>query len=133
MELGLISTKSDYQIQFPYYIRRAIYFIDRYFLFKKPGRLLRELRSIKTKKKTIKEESLKPFLKNPNFNETEEKRILDIFFNNMLNLYTIGRICEAFQNLDRYIDLDYPKNFKLLKGCTDYLFKTRLDGYELLQ
>lgn len=125
-------TKSIYQIQFPYYIRRAVYFIERYFIVKKPGTLLRQLRSIKTKKGTLEESDLKSFLKNHNFKETKEKYWIDVFFKNMLDKYTIGAICEAFQNLDRYSDLDYPENFKLLEGHADYL-GTRPDGYELLQ
>lgn len=132
--------KSIYQIQFPFYIRRSVYFIDRYFIPVKPGKLFRKLRDIKTKKqrerldknRCIQESDLKPFLRNHNFKETKEKYWLDIFFNNMLTYFTVGRICEAFQNLDRYKDLDYPDNFKLLSGRCDYL-GTRPDGYELLQ
>jgi len=124
--------KSILQIQFPYYIRRAMYFINRYFRPIKPGSLFRELRAKRLKVGTLKEVHLKPYLKNHNFKETTEKYWLDYFFNNMLNLYGIGRICEALQNLDRYADLDYQDNFKLIKGYGDYL-GTRPDGYELLQ
>lgn len=124
-------SKSDNQIVFPYYICRSVYFIDRYFIVKKPGKLFRELRAVKTRTGGIAESDLRPFLKNHNFKETPEKYWLGTFFNNMLSLYTIGRICEALQNPDRYADLDYPENFKLLKGRFDYL-GTRQAGYELL-
>ena len=49
----------------------------------------------------------------------------------MFSQYRIGDICEALQNLDRYANLDYPENFKLLEGHADYL-GTRPDGYDLL-
>lgn len=123
--------KSQSQTQFPYYIRRSVYLIDQYFIPIKPGKLFRKLRAIKTKAKYLSENDLKPFLINPDFKETREKYWLDVFFNNMLSKYTIGRICEALQNLNRYADLGYPKNFKLLEGYADYL-NVCLDGYELL-
>ena len=117
--------------KFPFYIRRSIYFIERYFIPIKPGALFRKLRVIWLKTGSLSEKDLKPFLKSHNFKETPEKYRLDCFLDNMFSQYRIGDICEALQNLDRYANLDYPENFKLLEGHADYL-GTRPDGYDLL-
>ncbi len=132
---------------FPYYIRRAQYFIKTRFMpvdmskfFKAVRRAARAARAARATgpentKEMARQRVMKKFINDLLIPDSGEYMELSIdiadFFDSMLDIYPASRIIKAFDNIDRYADLDYPENFKLLEGCSDYL-GTRPDGYELL-